>query len=680
MSKVALVSHDVQTLNGRAGGVAAFLTHFARLLKQAGEEVTIILTRQETHPVPVDEPWRVRYAEWGIELVEIHNNEPNPDRWCQPWTARLSEIVAPLLDGFDIAYFQDWANVAFHTARAKRFARSPMPILVTVLHGPSGWVRVGNQRYPEIPEDLHLDYIERYSARHSDFVVSPSRYMAEWVRFNGWDLPHDPAVLGLPYLAEPKSPAGPPAAARRIVFFGRLQTRKGVSLFVAALGSFFQELAAIEEIVFLGEEQELGILEKVRAGLAPLQIPIVHIGDLDSDGVRRYLADHAADSLVVIPSPAENFPYAVIEASTIPGINLICSQGGGIPEVLSGEDHLFEPYPQGLAQKLRERLKGSAATLRPYDAEAANARWLQFHRDALAKPAPKRTATPATVDVCIPYFNKPQYLHHLLNALESQTARNFGVIAINDGSEPSATVAFDLLRDKYSDRGWLFVSQPNSFVDAARNRAASLSKAEYLLFIDADDVPAPHAIERMLEAITLSGDDCLVAGGILFDDDISPIGAPVLAHYLPLGPDLVCGLIDPMVLGPSMIVIRRAAFEKIGGYRQVRGAAHEDWELQIRLVMAGFKVDVLPEFLLYFRKSETGLSRTSSEYDAQRRLIETYEDELAKVGLRGLAATLIALLKRREQLEAAVKENEESRAKRLHSLVGDMLRRRTEGR
>lgn len=95
--------------------------------------------------------------------------------------------------------------------------------------------------------------------------------------------------------------------------------------------------------------------------------------------------------------------------------------------------------------------------------------------------------------------------------------------------------------------------------------------------------------------------------------------------------------------------------------------------------MAGLRVDVLPEFLLYFRKTETGLSRTSSEYDAKRRLIETYEDHLARAGLRGLAATLIALLKRREELEIAVRENQQSRERRLHGLVGEMLRKRSTG-
>jgi glycosyltransferase involved in cell wall biosynthesis len=689
MSKVALVTHDVQTICGRAGGVAAFVTHFARLLRQAGEEVTIVLTRQETHSVLIDETWRKRYAEWAIGIVELHNTEPSPERWSQPWTDRLAKLVAPHLVGFDIAYFQDWANVAFHTARVKRFTRSRMPLLVTVLHGPSGWARVGNQQYPDIPEDLQLDYIERYSALHSDFVVSPSRYMVDWLRTNGWEFREEPLVLGLPYL--PPERASAPltrVATKRLVFFGRLQTRKGFSLFVSALRHLFDHvpsaLAGVEEIVLLGEEQEPGTLERVRVELAALRIPVIHRGDLDSNGAQSFLAEHAADSLVVVPSPAENFPYAVIEASSIPGLNLLCSEGGGIPEVFGGRGraHLFAPHPLSLAEKLRERLAAPAlaATLPAYEGGAANSRWLEFHQQALKKasPAAPRKAS-ASVDVCIPYFNKSAYFSHLLAALENQTTQNFGVIAVDDGSEPAEKAAFDLLSERYRERGWKFVTQPNSFVDAARNRAASLSVADYLLFIDADDLLAPHAVERMLEAITLAEDDCLVAGGVLVGDEVEGgfETAAVLARYMPLGPDLVCGLVDPMVLGPSMILIRRSAFEKIGGYRVVRGAAHEDWELQIRLVMAGFRVDVLPEFLLYFRKTESGLSRTSSEYEAKRRLIETYENELAKVGLRGMAVTLIALLKRREELEIALRENEEARARRLHGLVGEMLRRRT---
>jgi glycosyltransferase involved in cell wall biosynthesis len=150
---------------------------------------------------------------------------------------------------------------------------------------------------------------------------------------------------------------------------------------------------------------------------------------------------------------------------------------------------------------------------------------------------------------------------------------------VNDGSNEVAASAFNGLVEKYRDRGWSFITRENSFVGAARNRATASSTADYLLFVDADDIVAPNTLENMLPAITFSGDDCLVAGGLLFDSDDPPcdfetgkLSAPILATYMPLGPAPVCALVDPMVLGTSMIMVRQTAFQAIDGYRTVRGA------------------------------------------------------------------------------------------------------------
>ena len=147
---------------------------------------------------------------------------------------------------------------------------------------------------------------------------------------------------------------------------------------------------------------------------------------------------------------------------------------------------------------------------------------------------------------------------------------------------------------KYREKRWAFLRQENAFVDAARNVAAARTDSDYLFFLDADDLIPPHAIERMLAAAAISGVDCLVSGSMLFAGD-EPFRTT--AKYMPLGANLVAGLIEPIIYGGPMILIRRTAFEAIGGYRAVRGAAHEDWELQARLAMEGFDTDVLPEYL-----------------------------------------------------------------------------------
>ena len=73
---------------------------------------------------------------------------------------------------------------------------------------------------------------------------------------------------------------------------------------------------------------------------------------------------------------------------------------------------------------------------------------------------------------------------------------------------------------------------------------------------------------------------------------------------IPLGMDLVGGLVNPCVFGASMFVIRRSVFEKVGGFRELRGAHDGHWEFYVRLALEGYKIDVLPELLLFYRQAE----------------------------------------------------------------------------
>ena len=161
MARVALVSHDVQAVQGRAGGVGTFVTNWASLLRNAGDDVTIIFAHQEVESPGLDARWIENYRSWGIGFIELHSDPPSAERWPDVWAMRLSEKLHPLLSEYDSIYFQDWANPAFHTVRTGRFSGSSRQACVTVLHGPSNWVRLGNRQYPNVPGDLHLEFVER---------------------------------------------------------------------------------------------------------------------------------------------------------------------------------------------------------------------------------------------------------------------------------------------------------------------------------------------------------------------------------------------------------------------------------------------------------------------------------------------------------------------------------------
>jgi O-antigen biosynthesis protein len=686
MARVALVSHDVQAVQGRAGGVGTFVTNWARLLKSGGDDVTIVFAHQEVESPGLDARWIENYRSWGIGFIELHSDPPSAERWPDVWAMRLSEKLHPLLSEYDIVYFQDWANLAFHTVRTGRFSTTSRPTCITVLHGPSNWVRVGNRRYPAVPGDLHLEFVERYAAEHSDFVIAPSRYMLDWLKNEGWKFRSRPVVLGLPF-----QPAAEPAfqpgawAPKRVIFFGRLETRKGFTLFASGLLLMLSEHPAIadrlEEVVLLGHEDEPGSVAKLTRRLGGTGLRITHVGNLDTQEAAGYMREHSADAIVVIASAFENFPYSVIEASLIPGLNMICSRGGGIPEVLAdpGDTRLFDPHPRSLAAKLyRVLTEPPTDRAAPYDYASANQAWLNFHRDVVSgariQEGDEDRIQPS-VCVCIPYFNKARYFPQVLECLERQTISQFTVVAVDDGSdEPESKDVFDRMAFKYRVGGWAFLHQENAFVDAARNVAAAQTDSEYLFFLDADDLIPPHALERMLAAAAISGVDCLVSGSVLFTGGEPPYR--MIAKYMPLGASLVAGLIEPIIYGGPMILVRRSAFEAIGGYRAVRGAAHEDWELQARLAMEGFDTDVLPEYLHQYRQLPDGLAKTTDSFLAKRRIIDSYEARFSRIGMHGMAGLVYALYRRCQELEGAVREEVPVELRmRLHERLTKLLSR-----
>jgi hypothetical protein len=145
---------------------------------------------------------------------------------------------------------------------------------------------------------------------------------------------------------------------------------------------------------------------------------------------------------------------------------------------------------------------------------------------------------------------------------------------------------------------------------------------------------------------------------------------------MPIGANLVAGLIEPIVFGGPMILIRRKVFDAIGGYREVRGAAHEDWELQARLAMQGFDTDILPEYLHQYRQLPDGLAKTSDGFLAKRRIIDCYEEQFSKIGMHGMGGVMFALYRRCQELEGAVRENVPLELRmRLHDRLSKMLGR-----
>lgn len=105
------------------------------------------------------------------------------------------------------------------------------------------------------------------------------------------------------------------------------------------------------------------------------------------------------------------------------------------------------------------------------------------------------------VSILIPAFNAQEWIGDTLRSAISQTWDRKEIIVVDDGSA-DRTLA---VAQQFESDGVRVVTQKNQGAAAARNKAFSLSKGDYIQWLDADDLLAPDKIAKQLEAFGQGG-------------------------------------------------------------------------------------------------------------------------------------------------------------------------------
>ena len=103
------------------------------------------------------------------------------------------------------------------------------------------------------------------------------------------------------------------------------------------------------------------------------------------------------------------------------------------------------------------------------------------------------------ISVLLPVRDGGEYLPEALASLETQTCRDFEVVAVDDGSTDGTSDR--LLAWAKRDARIRVVKQDHQGVTVALNKAIEHSQGRFLARMDADDIALPHRFERQLQAL-----------------------------------------------------------------------------------------------------------------------------------------------------------------------------------
>jgi len=200
------------------------------------------------------------------------------------------------------------------------------------------------------------------------------------------------------------------------------------------------------------------------------------------------------------------------------------------------------------------------------------------------------------VSVLVTVYNRELYLAECLDSILASTWQDFEVVVVDDGSKDGSVVVAEgyAARDP---RIRFFPNEKNLGDYPNRMRAASLARGEFLKYVDADDLIYPHSLEIMVEAIRRFPEAAL---GLSLNRIDPPRPFPFVTESARIMA-LHFGGASLFGCGPTGGIIRRSAFEEVGGFsgRQFVG----DSELWLKLGERWPLVS-LPPALVWWRQHE----------------------------------------------------------------------------
>ena len=221
------------------------------------------------------------------------------------------------------------------------------------------------------------------------------------------------------------------------------------------------------------------------------------------------------------------------------------------------------------------------------------------------------------ISVILPCYNAEKTVEETLQSLAKQAFADFEVLMVDDGSIDDTGRILAAWADK--DDRFKHLSQPHAGVIAASNAGMQVSVGQYIARMDADDRAHPQRLEKQIRFLETNPDHALVSSLVkAFPEGDVGGGFQVYINWLNT---LVTDeqirreiFVESPLPNPT-VMFRREWLLKMNGYEE-RGFP-EDYDLYLRLYLAGAKFAKIPEILHEWREHPERVTHTDSRYSLE---------------------------------------------------------------
>jgi glycosyltransferase involved in cell wall biosynthesis len=611
------------------GGIGTYVYEMAHLLAASGGWEVDILTDLSFVPPAMRPDFakaRVSFGRAGIRLLDLHGGAGSPVNWGMPDLMRAERYYRTIERlheerRYDVIEFPDWRGPGFLAVRHKRTAGALADTRLAVhLHSSSKDVADWQDENFLTREQLYCHDMEAYVKAHADLVLSPTEFLLRSVRAEEWGRSRPLIRTGYPISADRPSRAASEIPSRgketlTVACVSRLELRKGQDILAQAIRRVV-ETAAVEQpvdFVFCGNDGRGLPGDGSMAGSIRRILEGVPNWTIQKAKPRQSLLEWlAADvDVCVVPSRGDNYPNVVLEAARA-GCVLVCSDAGGIPEMLQDYDLDAGVVPAGDVAALAGSLARAVRSVRrepgircrlASEFEAARRRQcrraLEAYRGMVATPLrdaalPVLTAAEEPrVSVIVPVGRETERVLPTLQSVFASAYSNYEVILVLewDAGSESASWLTGMRRIFPSLR---VVQKTVQDLRDARNCGLEVATGELIVVLDTNHRLSRDMMRRCAQVLEARPGLAYVT--TYLDDRPKPVErrrtrrAPTDGQ--PFGASAL--LLLENTVGRGVAMIRRRDLDKVGGYANDLSACQE-WDLWLKFQEERLEGDVIPE-------------------------------------------------------------------------------------
>lgn len=218
------------------------------------------------------------------------------------------------------------------------------------------------------------------------------------------------------------------------------------------------------------------------------------------------------------------------------------------------------------------------------------------------------------ISVLMPCYNVDTTLDDAISSLIGQTLSDFEVVVIDDGSTDATLTRLYFWGSR--DKRLKVIPNPHLGIIPTLNRGLELCQSDFIARMDADDCSTPTRLRQQVDMLT-NHPELAVVTSLVKGFPEEKLGAEFRTYIswlngLITGEDIKHSMFIRSPMAHPSVAYRREWIERVGGY-QDHGWA-EDYDLWLRLYLAGAGFSKLPEVLLEWRDHPHRLTHTNSRY------------------------------------------------------------------